>query len=148
MVSVGRTGKDILLQVAGWILVLAGLAALILPGPGALSLLAGMAILATQYEWADRRLAPVKRMAVRGAEGSVKSVPRISMSALGSALVIGVGIYWGLDPAAPPWWPFGEKWWCAGGWGTGSSLIVSGVIAGALLAYSYRRFRTHRPANG
>ena len=139
--SVGNKGKRILLQGAGWTLVLVGLAALVLPGPGLLSLFAGMAILATQYEWADRHLDPVEKTALRGAESSVKTWPRIWFSALGAFLVIGLGIYWGLGPTAPSWWPIGDKWWLMGGWGTGASLIGSGLIALGLLVYSYLHFR-------
>lgn len=139
--SIEKKGKSILLQGAGWLLVLVGLAALVLPGPGLLALFAGMAILATQYDWADRHLDPVEKAAVQGAETSVKTWPRILLSASGAFFVIGLGLYWGLGPTAPSWWPIGDKWWLMGGWGTGASLIVSGVIALGLLAYSYVRFR-------
>lgn len=142
--SVESAGKRILLQGAGWLLLLAGLAALVLPGPGILALFAGMAILATQYEWADRHLEPLEKAALRGAEGSVKTWPRIMLSAFGAFWLIGLGIYWGLGPSAPSWWPLADKWWLMGGWGTGASLIASGVIALALLLYSYRRFRPRR----
>ncbi|HJR90280.1 MAG TPA: PGPGW domain-containing protein [Aeromicrobium sp.] len=140
--SVQSTGKRILLQVAGWLLLIAGLAALVLPGPGILALFAGMAILATQYEWAERHIEPVEKAALRGAEGSVKSWPRIMLAIFGAFALVGVGIYWGLGPAAPSWWPLADRWWLMGGWGTGASLIASGLIALALLLYSYRRFRT------
>ncbi len=139
--TVVSIGKTILLQVAGWLLVLFGLAALVLPGPGLLALFAGIAILATHYEWAERHIVPVEQAALRGAEASVKTWPRILLSASGAFLAIGLGVYWGLGPSAPSWWPVSEKWWLMGGWGTGASLILSGVIAFGLLAYSYLRFR-------
>ena len=93
--SAKSTGKHILLQGAGWLLVIVGLAAMVLPGPGLLALFAGMAMLATQYEWADRRLAPVKKAAMRGAADSVKTWLRILLSVIGVCLLIGLGIYWG-----------------------------------------------------
>jgi hypothetical protein len=139
--GVKSTGKHVLLQGAGWILVVVGLAALILPGPGLLALFAGMAMLATQYEWADRRLAPVRKAALRGAADSVKTGLRILVSVIGVCLLIGLGIYWGVSVAAPSWWPVGDKWWLVGGWGTGATLIGSGVIAGAMIVYSYLNFR-------
>ena len=114
---------------------------MVLPGPGLLALFAGMAMLATQYEWADRRLAPVKKAAMRGAADSVKSWLRILLSAIGVCLLVGLGIYWGLSAAAPQWWPVGDRWWLVGGWGTGATLIGSGVIAGAMIVYSYLNFR-------
>ena len=142
--SVASKGKHVLLLGAGWTLILAGLAALVLPGPGILALFAGMAILATQYEWAERHLDPLEKAALRGAESSVKTWPRILLSAFGAFVAIGLGIYWGLGPEAPLWWPAGSKWWLIGGWGTGASLIGSGLIALGLLVYSYRRFRPHK----
>ncbi|HEX5018932.1 MAG TPA: PGPGW domain-containing protein [Actinomycetes bacterium] len=139
--SARSTGKHVLLQGAGWILVILGLAALVLPGPGLLALFAGMAILATQYEWADRRLAPVKKAALRGAADSVKTWLRIVLSVFGVCLLIGLGVYWGISAEAPSWWPADDQWWLVGGWGTGATLIGSGLIALAMLVYSYLNFR-------
>ena len=51
--------KRVLLEVVGWLLVLAGIAALILPGPGLLLLAAGLFVLSQQYEWAERRVDPI-----------------------------------------------------------------------------------------
>jgi uncharacterized protein (TIGR02611 family) len=133
--------KRILIEGAGWILVLVGIAALVLPGPGLLALFAGVALLATQYEWAERRLEPVKKAALRGAADSVKTGPRILMSVLGVCWLIALGIYWGISPDAPSWWPIDDKWWLVGGWGTGATLIGSGVLAGAMVVYSYLNFR-------
>jgi hypothetical protein len=145
-VSTKSTAKHILLQAAGWILVVVGLAAMVLPGPGLLALFAGMALLATQYEWADRRLAPVKKAALRTAADSVKSPLRIVLSLGGVCLLIGLGVCWGIGAEAPSWWPVDDTWWLAGGWGTGASLIVSGVIAFAMLVYSYLNFRDRNEA--
>ncbi|WP_104106236.1 PGPGW domain-containing protein [Nocardioides sp. 616] len=143
--SVKSTGKSVLLQGAGWVLVILGLAALVLPGPGLLALFAGMAILATQYEWADRRLAPVKKAALGTAADSVKSWPRILLSMIGVLVLIGIGLFWGIGVEAPSWWPVDDKWWLRGGWGTGGTLIASGLIAFALIVYSYRNFREPSP---
>ena len=146
--STTSTGKHVLLQVGGWILVIVGLAAMVLPGPGLLALFAGMAMLATQYEWADRRLAPVRKTAMRSAADSVKSWPRILLSVFVVCLLIGLGVYWGLSAAAPYWWPVGDNWWLVGGWGTGATLIGSGVIAFAMLVYSYLNFRDRDDEKG
>jgi hypothetical protein len=143
-VNIGDTGKSILLQSAGWLLVLVGLAALVLPGPGLLALFSGMAILATQYEWAERHLEPLEKMAIRAAKASVRTWPHILLSAFGALLLVGFGIFWGLGTTAPWWWPVDDEWWLMGGWKIGSSLIGSGIIALALLAYSYVRFRPAR----
>lgn len=136
--------KKVAIQVAGWLLVLVGIAALFLPGPGLLALFAGMALLATQYEWAERRLEPVKQAALRTAADSVSSWGRIALSGLLIVFLVGAGIVWGLQPPVPSWWPLDAKWWLPGGWGTGGSLIASGVIAAAMLVYSYLNFRDIR----
>ena len=104
-----------------------------------------MALLATQYEWAERRLEPVKKAALRGAADSVKTWPRILLS-WWRAWLIGFGIFWIVHPPAPSWWPIDDKWWLFGGWGTGCTLIFSGIVAGGLLVYSYRNFREIKDA--
>ncbi|WP_191564267.1 PGPGW domain-containing protein [Janibacter melonis] len=136
--------KKVAVQIAGWLLVLVGIAALFLPGPGLLALFAGMALLATQYEWAERRLEPVKQAALRTAADSVSSWGRIALSGLLIVFLVGAGVVWGLQPPVPSWWPLDAKWWLPGGWGTGGSLIASGVIAAAMLVYSYLNFRDIR----
>jgi Putative transmembrane protein (PGPGW) len=56
-------GKRIGVTIAGGVLVLAGLVMLVLPGPGVLVVIAGLAILATEYVWAQRALNFAKRKA-------------------------------------------------------------------------------------
>lgn len=135
------TAKRILLECLGWILVVVGIAALVLPGPGLLALFAGVALLANQYEWAERRLEPVKKAALRTAADSVRTWPRVLMSSLGALGLVALGAYWGYGTPAPSWWPIDDRWWLTGGWGTGGSLIGSGIIAGAMIIYSYLNFR-------
>lgn len=134
-------GKRFVLEGLGWLLVVAGIAALVLPGPGLLALFAGMALLATQYEWAERRLDPVRTAALKGARDGVKTWPRICMSVLFALAIIAVGITWGVGLAVPSWWPLADKYWLVGGWGTGGTLIGSGVIALAMIIYSFINFR-------
>jgi uncharacterized protein (TIGR02611 family) len=139
--NIKRHARRVLLEGLGWLLVIAGLAALVLPGPGLLALFAGLALLSTQYQWAERRLKPVQRAALKAAADGVASWPRIALSVFASLILIAIGVIWGLKPAAPGWWPIADKWWLIGGWGTGSTLIVSGIIALTMIGYSYRRFR-------
>jgi len=139
----GSTSKAarIGLEILGWLLLAAGVAALILPGPGLLLLALGLWVLAKNYRWADRLLDPVKRAAYRGASESVTSWPRIILSTLLALGLIALGIYWGVRPPAPGWWPLAEKWWLFGGWGTGVFLIASGLLALGLLGWSMKNFR-------
>ena len=133
--------RRLLLEVIGWLLVVAGIAALVLPGPGLLMIFAGLVLLSQEYDWAERRLEPVKKRALKAAAESVETWPRIMVTAGMSVGLIALGVLWSWEPPAPDWWPVHEKWWLAGGWGTGITQIASGLIALALLVYSYRRFR-------
>lgn len=137
--------------VVGWLLVIVGVIAMPLPGPGLLILLAGLIVLSQEYDWAERRVEPVKKKAFDVAMASVSSYPKILMSALGACLIIGFGLFVGINPEIPrigtipavgpigpievgPDVPFG-------GWTTGGSIIFSGLIALGLLVYSFKRWR-------
>ena len=138
-----RAVKRIALETLGWLLVLGGIAALVLPGPGLLAIVAGLALLSQQYEWAERRLEPVKERALAAAADGVSTAPRILLSLSGVALLVTLGVVWSIRPDVPAWWPLDDRWWLPGGWGLGVSIIVSGLAALALIGYSYRNFR-HR----
>lgn len=142
----GAALKRIVLETVGWALVVAGIAALVLPGPGLLMLFAGLVVLSQQYDWAERWVAPVEVRAKRAAAESVKTWPRIIASTLGGVWLMCLGILYVLDPAVPGWWPFEDSWWLLGGLATGITLIASAVIAWALIIYSYRRWRGADPA--
>ena len=60
---IGRNGKRIGVSIAGFVLVAGGLVMLVLPGPGLLLIIAGLAILATEYVWAQRALNFAKQKA-------------------------------------------------------------------------------------
>jgi hypothetical protein len=127
-------------MVLGWALVLLGLAALILPGPGLLLLLAGLVLLSQEYEWAARRVEPVRKKAFDVARSGVSSPWRIATSTLGALALIAVGVFWWLDPEIPQVGPVGPDL-PLGGWTTGSGIVISGLAALGLVAYSVKRFR-------
>jgi UPF0716 family protein affecting phage T7 exclusion len=58
-----RHGRRVVVAVVGGVVVLAGLIMCVLPGPGLLTVAAGLAILATEFEWARRMLHRVRRTA-------------------------------------------------------------------------------------
>ena len=53
---IGRSGKRIAVSVAGITLLVLGIAMMVLPVPGILFIIAGLAVLATEYVWAERAL--------------------------------------------------------------------------------------------
>ncbi len=132
--------KRIVLETLGWVLLIAGLAAIFLPGPGLLGIFAGLALLSQQYEWAERRVEPVRRRALQGAAEGVETWPRILVSVLGALVLAACGVLWILKPPAPGWWPFADSWWLPGGLWTGVTQIASAAIALGLIYYSFRRF--------
>ena len=132
--------KRVLLEVLGWLLLLAGIAAILLPGPGLLLMAAGLAVLSQQYTWAERLLDPVLLRALRAAAEGVETWPRIVMSTIFALGLGAFGALWIVEPAAPSWWPIDDRWWLVGGIWTGVTLVFSCVLALALLVYSYRRF--------
>ncbi|GAA5226512.1 PGPGW domain-containing protein [Paeniglutamicibacter antarcticus] len=131
-------------ELSGWLLITLGVAALILPGPGLLFLVAGFALLSMQYKWAKRILRPVKSRAFHLAAKGVQTWPRIALSTLGALAVSSIGILWGIGFPEPAWWPISSRWWLPGGWGTGVTLISSGALAIGLIVYSFHRFRGHK----
>jgi hypothetical protein len=140
MPGIGRASRTILLEVVGWTLVVGGVAALILPGPGLLMLAGGLAVLSQRYEWAARQVEPIKRQALSGAANSVETWPRIVLTCLGIGVLAAAGVVWVKGPDAPDWWPVAERWWLPGGIATGITQLLSAAVAAGLLVYSFRRF--------
>jgi predicted cobalt transporter CbtA len=71
-----RSGKRVLITVVGFALVLAGLAMVVLPGPGLLVVVAGFAVLGTEYAWAASALERSKSMASRAGKAARDGVRR------------------------------------------------------------------------
>ena len=134
-----RTGVEIL----GWILIVAGIAALVLPGPGLLMMVAGVAMLAPHYAWAENILDGLNEKAQEAARYGVASPWRIAVSVLGILGVIAVGWVFFLSPQIPEFEVLGFEIGPElprAGWGTAMALWISASIAGGLLIYSIRRW--------
>ncbi|WP_017934220.1 PGPGW domain-containing protein [Nocardioides sp. Iso805N] len=138
--------RRLLLEILGWLLIVLGVAALVLPGPGLLLLFLGLALLSRQYEWARRRLDPVRLRALRSAADGVATWPRLMMSVLAALALAACGVVWIVNPAVPGWWPVSDRLWLLGTWQTGATLLFSAAVALTLLALSYRRFHNHPEA--
>ena len=49
------------ISITGVAVIVAGIAMLVLPGPGLVTIAAGLGLLATEFEWAKRLLKPIRR---------------------------------------------------------------------------------------
>ena len=132
--------KRIGLEIVGWTLLVVGIAALVLPGPGLLMMAGGIVLLSQQYEWAERRVEPIKREALRGAAKSVETWPRIIATTTMVLIIAVAGVVWFVGPDVPGWWPLADRWWLPGGKATSFSQFGSAALAAGLLVWSYRKF--------
>ena len=82
----------------GLVLISAGLAMLLLPGPGWASIILGLAVLASEYTWANRLLAPIRHQAARAAARARTMTPRQQV-AMWTAIVVALFVF-----ALAGWW--------------------------------------------
>ena len=68
----GRSGKRIAITAVGFTVLVAGLVMMVAPGPGIAAIVLGLAILATEYVWAQRALHRAKQRGEQAA-GFVRS---------------------------------------------------------------------------
>ena len=71
-----RSGWQATVTVVGFALLGLGIVLLFLPGPGLLVVIAGLAVLGTQFAWAERALRRVKQRAARAREAARSRVSR------------------------------------------------------------------------
>lgn len=132
--------RKIAVTVVGILLLVAGAAALVLPGPGLLLLLAGLVVLATEFDWAARRVDAVRDKAFDVSAAGVATRPRIVFSTISACLVVAAGVFLWVDPEIPTFWIIGPDL-PFGGWATGLVVVLSGLVALGLIGYSLKRFR-------
>lgn len=135
-----RTGSETL----GWTFVLLGLLMLLLPGPGLLTIVAGVALLSRHYEWAELMLEPLHRRAVDGAIYGVATIPRIIMSFLGVFAIAFVGWVWWSSPRIPEFSILGVGFGPelpAAGWVGALGIWFSAAFGAGLLIYSIIKYR-------
>jgi hypothetical protein len=134
-----RTGSEVL----GWLLVAVGLVLLVLPGPGTLLLLAGVALLAPHYAWARRAMDHLHDAAIEAAHKSVQTKRRIAWSFVSAGFFIAVGVVWLLEPRIPVF-TVGSSLHLGpglpGGRAAGIGLMASGIVAMIVLGYSVIRW--------
>lgn len=120
--------RRVAVAVVGGALTLAGVALLVLPGPGFVLVAAGLALLATQFTWAARPLAYAKDRAQVGMDEVAQSRPRAALALVGALALLVAGALGiaGVDL------PFVNLL-------TAALLILSGVGLLATIVYARRR---------
>ncbi len=115
--------------IVGAALLVLGAAMMVLPGPGILVIVAGLAVLATEYVWAQRLLKRAKSQAEKVQEAAVASPARTGVTvAFGIGLLaLGVAMLVRQDLQLPFWSPV-----------TGGILAVTALI---LLTTTYLTVR-------
>jgi len=76
---IARSGKRVGVTIGGLVLVIAGVIMLVTPGPGILVVVLGLALLATEYAWAERALDKIRersKVALARARRSLRRRPR------------------------------------------------------------------------
>lgn len=122
-----RLLKRFAVTIVGIALLAVGAALMVLPGPGILLIVAGLAVLATEYVWARTLLVRAKKQAQKVQEAAVASKARTAGSMLFAVALVGLGVWMLLvDDVA---WPVLDDL-IARVWGpvTGSVMIVTGLI--------------------
>jgi uncharacterized protein (TIGR02611 family) len=124
--------KRFAVTIVGAGLLAVGLAMMVLPGPGILVIVAGLAVLATEYVWARSLLDKARTQAEKAQEAAVASRWRTAGTLLFAVgmLALGVAMLVKSDLDIPFW-----------GGVTGGVLIVTALI---LLTTTYLTLRAHR----
>ena len=121
----------------GVCLILGGIVLIPLPGPGILLVVAGLAVLATEYVWARRLLRRAKSQAERAQEEAVAGPVRIATTVVSAVAACGVGIT--MLVVEDIRWPIGDSLvdlvWSPT---TGAVVIVTSLIPLVTTAVSLR----------
>ena len=84
----------------GFLVLGAGIAMLVLPGPGVAVIIVGLAMLALEFAWAERGLVRAVERMDRARDAAVQASPRqrvVALSLLAAAAVLVVAGFWYLD---------------------------------------------------
>jgi uncharacterized protein (TIGR02611 family) len=69
---IARNGRRMAISLAGFGLLAVGVVLLVIPGPGLLLIIAGLAVLATEYIWAQRALNYARRKAAAAKDRALR----------------------------------------------------------------------------
>lgn len=118
-------------SIGGVLVVGLGIVLMPLPGPGLVIVVAGLAVLATEYAWARRLLEQAQTRAKDASAASVRGPLRLAATAGAVLALLGLGV----AVIAVPEIPYA-------GISAGIGLIVGGVALAATTGWSLRRQRT------
>lgn len=90
---IGRSGKRIAVTIVGFAVVAAGLFMMVTPGPGVLVIVVGLAILASEWAWAERMLDKAKQSGKVVLDQATASPTRIVLSVILTLAGIAAGIW-------------------------------------------------------
>jgi uncharacterized protein (TIGR02611 family) len=88
-----RNAKRIVVGVIGTAVIIAGLFMLVLPGPGILTVVAGLAILASEFDWAERWMHRLRDRAEAAAKKSGVSLRAVVAVGIFFTVAIGVAAW-------------------------------------------------------
>jgi uncharacterized membrane protein len=91
--TIGRSGKRIAVTVIGFAALIAGAVMMVTPGPGVLIIVAGLAILASEWAWAERLLDRAKQSGRVVLDQATASPIRIVISVLLTLGGIAAGVW-------------------------------------------------------
>jgi len=116
--AVAATTK-IVVTIIGLLVLTAGLIMMVTPGPGLVGIAAGLAILATEYAWADRWLQAARRKLEEAIEGETEEETRIrkrralitTIFTVGSVLLVSLYVaIWDWPTWAITAWDKAQSW--------------------------------------
>jgi intracellular septation protein A len=124
--------KRFAVTIVGAALLVLGAAMMVLPGPGILVIVAGLAVLATEYVWAQRMLKTARTQAEKVQEAAVASPVRTAGTFVFGAALLALGVTMVVlrDVDLPFWSPV-----------TGGIIAVTAII---LLVTTYLTVRAGR----
>lgn len=133
-----------IITVVGLLIVAGGIALMVLPGPGILLVVVGLAVLATEYAWARNLLGTAKEKAVKAQEEAVASPWRTGATVLFALGMIGLGVAMIVvdDVSWPVWDRMIDSFWTPL---TGGIVIVTSVILLTTTALALRDARSEGP---
>jgi uncharacterized protein (TIGR02611 family) len=128
--DLARLLRRIAVTAVGTVILAAGVILLAAPGPGLLVIAVALAVFATEYEWARRRLAAVRDRAHSAARQAAASRAATFCAVLFGVAAIGLGAVLIFTDVLP-----------LPGTATGAGAAVAGVTVLVTIAYSMRELR-------